>query len=150
MQCTPLPPAENITKLIRQTFFPVIIDFQLPIFFRNCSQLILPDIFSGNRVTNISGNPCSSPLHITSRCAKLSGNPMELIPQTLFPVTMLPIFPVIPTKLIPQIKKLPVIFLEGGGGVITIGPLVSKQSFTYVYSYLLQDKLLRKGRGMSI
>ena len=39
---------------------------------------------------------------------------MVLLPQKLFPVTMLPSFPVIPTKLIPQTKKMPVTFVEGG------------------------------------
>ena len=32
LETTPHPRAEKITKLIRQTFFPVIIDFRLPIF----------------------------------------------------------------------------------------------------------------------
>ena len=44
--------------------------------------------FSGNHVTNISGNPCSSPIHIASRCAATRPNfpviPWRLIPQKLF------------------------------------------------------------------
>ena len=42
---------------------------------------------------------------------------MELIPQKLFPVTMLPIFLAIPTKLIPQTKKA-VSNIFGGGGYL--------------------------------
>ena len=40
---------------------------------------------------------------------------MEIIPQKLLPVTMLPIFPAIPTNLIPQTKKVAGNILEGGG-----------------------------------
>ena len=55
--------------------------------------------------------------------AKLAGNPMELIPQKLFPVTKLPIFLVIPTKLIPQTKKAAGNIFGGGGMVVVVvGP----------------------------
>ena len=43
---------------------------------------------------------------------------MEFIPQKLFPVTMLPIFPVIPTKLIPQTKKAAGNIFGGGGTMV--------------------------------
>ena len=42
---------------------------------------------------------------------------MESIPQKLFPVTVLPIFLVIPTKLIPQTKKAAGNIFGGGGEV---------------------------------
>ena len=40
---------------------------------------------------------------------------MELFPKKLFPVTLLPIFLVIPTKLIPKTKKAAGNIFGGGG-----------------------------------
>ena len=58
--------------------------FPITDFSGNRSKLILPEFLSCNRFTNISGNPCSSPSHIASDPAKLSGNSMEFIPQYFF------------------------------------------------------------------
>ena len=53
---------------------------------------------------------------------------MELIPQKLFPVTMLPIFAVIPTKLIPQTKKAAGNIFGGGGTFSRIWRCVAGES----------------------
>ena len=89
------PRAKQITKLIRQTFFSVITDLRLPNFLVIAQKINFLRKFSGNRVTNVSGNPRSSPIHIASHCAEARPNfpviPWKLIPQKLFLVTMLPI-----------------------------------------------------------
>ena len=111
-----IPPRRKDYQINLSSIFSGNHRFPITEFSGNCSKLILPELFSGNRVTNISGNPCSSPSHIASDPAKLSGHSMELNPQKLFPVTMLPIFPVIPTKLFPQTKKAAGHIFGGGGG----------------------------------
>ena len=88
------PPRRKDYQINSSSIFSGNHRFPITDFAGNRSKLILPELLSGNRVTNISGNPCSSPRHIASDPAKLSSNSMELIPQKLFPVTMLPMFPV--------------------------------------------------------
>ena len=43
-----------------------------------------PQIFASNRITNISGNPCSSPIHIASHRAETRPN-FPVIPWNSFP-----------------------------------------------------------------
>ena len=65
-------------------------------------------MFSGNRITDISSNPCSSPVHIVSHYAETRptfySNPMKINSSEIISGNHATNFPIAPTKLVPQLS----------------------------------------------
>ena len=80
---------------------------------------------------------------LTRDPAKLSGNPIEIYFPKTISITTLPIFPVIPTKLIPQTKKTAGTIFFGGGGV----PLFDHGFAPCISCVAVQNSALEKYRG---